>query len=123
MSREIQGNTAVSGNYPPLVGIRNKGNYVKGTVLSLGTTTNGNPAITLALIDLDGSTSVSEAKGVYREVDVAVGDAVQIIGSNKQLKEKLPQLKVGDITTITFKGKKPLKQGRSLNEYQVLVEE
>lgn len=122
MAREIQDST-ITGNFPPLVGIRSKGNYVKGKVLSLGTTTNGNPVVTLSLIDLDGSTSVSRSKGVYEEVEVAVGDTVQVIGSNKQLKEKLPQLKVGDITTITFKGKKPLKQGRSLNEYSVMVEE
>lgn len=120
MSREIQ-DTQVMGDFPPMVGIRTKGNYVKGKVLSLGTTNNGNPVISLALIDLDGSTSISEAKGIYKEVEVAVGDTVQVIGSNKQLKEKLPQLQVGNIVSITFKGKKALKQGRSLNEYQVLV--
>lgn len=122
MAREIA-DTVVMGDFPPMVGIRNKGNFVKGKVLALGTTTNGNPVISLALIDLDGSTSISKSKGVYEEVEVAVGDTVQVIGSNKQLKEKLPKLQVGDITTITFKGKKALKQGRSLNEYQVLVEE
>jgi hypothetical protein len=122
MAREIA-DTVVMGDFPPMVGIRTKGNYVKGKVLALGTTSNGNPVISLSLIDLDGSTSISKSKGVYEEVEVAVGDTVQVIGSNKQLKEKLPQLKVGDITTITFKGKKALKQGRSLNEYSVLVED
>lgn len=122
MVREIA-DTQIMGDFPPLVGIRTKGNFVKGKVLALGTTTNGNPVATLSLIDLDGSTSISKSKGVYEEVEVAVGDTVQVVGSNKQLKEKIPQLKVGDITTITFKGKKALKQGRSLNEYQVLVEE
>lgn len=122
MAREIA-DTIMTGDFPPMVGIRNKGNYVKGKVLSLGTTNNQNPVITLSLIDLDGSTSKSVSKGVYEEVEVAVGDTVQVIGSNKQLREKLPQLKVGDITTITFKGKKALKQGRSLNEYTVLVED
>lgn len=122
MSREIP-DSVTMGTFPPMIGIREKGNYVKGKVLALGTTTNGNPVITLSLLDLDGSTSISRSKGVYEEVEVAVGDAVQVIGSNKQLKEKLPQLKVGDITTITFKGKKSLKQGRSLNEYSVIVED
>lgn len=122
MSREISG-SAIVGTFPPMVGIREKGNFVKGNVVAIGTTTNGNPVVSLSLIDLDGSTSISKSKGVYEEVEVAVGDTVQVIGSNKQLKEKLPQLKVGDITTITFKGKKPLKQGRSLNEYSVVVEE
>lgn len=122
MAREIP-DSVVTGDFPPLVGIRGKGNFVKGKVLSLGTTTNGNPVVTLSLIDMDGSTSISKGKGVYEEVEVAVGDAVQVVGSNKQLKEKLPQLQVGDVTTITFKGKKALKQGRSLNEYQVMVED
>ena len=122
MAREIVDSIEM-GTFPPMVGIREKGNYVKGKVLSLGTTNNGNPVISLSLIDLDGSTSVSKSKGVYEEVEVAVGDTVQVIGSSKQLKEKLPQLKVGDITTITFKGKKALKQGRTLNEYRVEVEE
>lgn len=122
MAREIA-DKVVTGDFPPLVGIRGKGNFVKGKVVALGTTTNGNPVATLELIDMDGSTSISKGKGVYEEVEVAVGDQVQVVGSNKQLKEKLPQLQVGDITTITFKGKKALKQGRSLNEYQVLVEE
>lgn len=120
--REIQDST-MTGNFPPLVGIRSRGNYVKGKVLALGTTTNGNPVATLSLIDLEGSTSISKAKGIYEEVEVAVGDSVQVIGSNKQLKEKLPQLKVGDLATITFLGKKSLKGGRSLNEYKVVVEE
>lgn len=121
-TREIA-DTVMTGDFPPMVGIRTKGNYVKGKVLSLGTTNNGNPVVTISLIDLEGSTSISKSKGVYEEVEVAVGDAVQVIGSNKQLKEKLPQLKVGDIATITFKGKKALKQGRTLNEYRVEVEE
>lgn len=121
-TREIA-DTVMTGDFPPMVGIRTKGNYVKGTVLSLGTTNNGNPVVTISLLDLEGSTSISKSKGVYEEVEVAVGDTVQVIGSNKQLKEKLPQLKVGDITTITFKGKKALKQGRSLNEYKVEVDE
>lgn len=122
MSREIP-DSVVMTEFPPMVGIRVKGNYVKGKVLALGTTNNGNPVATLELIDLEGSTSISKSKGVYEEVEVAVGDPVQVIGSNKQLREKLPQLKVGDVTTITFKGKKALKQGRSLNEYRVEVEE
>lgn len=122
MSREIP-DAVMTGDFPPMVGIRGKGNFVKGKVLALGTTTNGNPVITLSLIDLEGSTSISKSKGVYEEVEVAVGDSVQVIGSNKQLREKLPQLQVGNITTITFKGKKALKQGRTLNEYTVLVED
>lgn len=121
MAREIQGNT-VTGNFPPLVGIREKGQYVKGKVLAKSVTSNGNPVVTLELMDLDGSTSISPSKGVYQEVDVAIGDAVQIIGSSKQLKDKLPQLEIGDITTITSGGKTKLQGGKTLNNYKVVVE-
>ncbi len=122
MAREIQGSSTVTGDFPPLVGIREKGQYVKGKVVAKATTANGNPAVTLELIDLDGSTSISPSKGVYQEVEVAVGDAVQIIGSSKQLKDKLPQLEIGDITTITSEGKKKLQGGKTLNQYKVTVE-
>lgn len=121
MAREIEGST-MTGNFPPLIGIKNKGNFVKGKVLAIGTTANNNPVVTMSLIDLEGSTTVSESKGVYKEVDVATGDAVQIIGSTKQLREKLPQLVVGDVVTISFVGKKALKQGRSMNEFKVIVD-
>jgi hypothetical protein len=121
MAREIQGSTA-TGNFPPLVGIREKNQFVKGKVIAKATTNNGNPAITLELIDLDGSTSISPSKGVYTEVEVAVGDAVQIIGSVKQLKDKLPQLEIGDVVTITSLGKKKISGGKTLGEYKVMVD-
>lgn len=122
MAREIQGST-VSGNFPPLVGIREAGQFVKGKVVAKALTSNGNPAITLELIDLKGSTSISQSKGVYVEVDVEAGAAVQIIGSSKQLKDKLPQLEIGDIVTITSEGKRKLANGKTLNQYRVVVEE
>jgi len=121
MAREIQGSTT-TGNFPPLVGIREKGQYVKGKVVGKASTANGNPAISLELIDLEGSTSISTAKGVYSEVEVSVGDVVQIIGSSKQLRDKLPQLEINDIVTITSEGKKKLQGGKSLNQYKVVVE-
>ena len=121
MAREIQGST-VSGNFPPMVGIRTAGNFVKGKVLAQGITAAGNPCVTLQLIDLEGTTTASVSKGVYQEVEVNVGDAVQLIGSVKQLKEKLPQLAIGDITTVKFLGKKKLAGGKSINEFSVVVE-
>lgn len=113
---------AVQGDFHPMVGLRNKGNFVKGKVEAIGETTNGNPVVTLTLIDLDGSTSKSVSKGVYEEVNVEEGDRVQVIGSAKQLKEKLPQLAVGEIATITFLGKEKLASGRSLNKFKVEAE-
>lgn len=121
MSREITGNT-VEGSFPPLIGIREKGQFVKGRVLALGQTANNNPTVTLELMDLDGSTSISPSKGVYQEIEVNVGAAVQIIGSSKQLRDKLPQLKVGDVVTVTSLGKKKLQGGKTLNEYRVIVD-
>lgn len=120
--RTIESPNRVTGTFPPLVSIRTIGNYVKGKVIATGVTTNGNPVVSLALIDLNGSTQQSVSKGVYTEVNVKEGDTVQLVGSNLQLKEKLPQLQIGDITTVTYTGKKKLKAGRSLNEYKVIVE-
>ncbi len=93
---------AVQGDFHPMVGLREIGQFVKGKVEEKGNTTAGNPFVTLSLIDLSGSTSKSISKGVYEEVEVAEGDLVQVIGSVKQLREKLPQLSIGDIVTITF---------------------
>ncbi len=120
MSRELHGSTA-TGDFPPMVGIRNKGQYVKGKVLAQGTTAGGNPVVTLSLIDLDGSTSKSVSKGVYEEVEVAQGDSVQVVGSVKDLRDKLPQLAIGDVVTITFIEKKKLPKGTK-NIFKVEVE-
>lgn len=122
MAREIEG-AAIVGDFPPMVGIRNKGNFVKGTVLALGTTSNKNPVVTLALIDLDGSTSISKSKGVYEEVEVAVGDAVQVIGSLTDLRDKLPKLTVGDVVTITYDSDKPSKKGNPKKIFKIVVED
>lgn len=120
MSRVIP--DAVQGDFAPMVGLRNKGNFVKGKVKAIGQTNNGNPAVTLTLIDMDGSTSVAKSKGVYEEVDVNPGDDVQVIGSLKQLREKLPQLAIGEIVTISYLEKVPLKGGKSLYKFKVEVE-
>lgn len=116
-------NTNGGTSFPPLVSIREKGNFVTGTVVEKGITANGNPTVTLTLKDLKGSTQKSVSKGVYAEVDVVEGDLVCVVGSSKQLKDKLPLLNVKDLVTITFKGKKSLKAGRSMNEFLVEIEE
>src|ERR1700693_2246259 len=120
MGRTIE--SAVTGNFPPLVGIREKGNFVKGKVQAKGFTTANNPFVTLELIDMEGTTSISTSKGVYEEKEVNVGDTVQVVGSVKQLKEKLPQVEVGEIVTITFLGKKKIAGGKTLNEFKVVVD-
>lgn len=121
MSRELQGSTKT--DYPPMVGLREVGNFVKGKVKAIDVTKNGNPVVTLSLIDTNASTTRSTAKGVYHEVEVGEGDDVQVVGSVLQLKEKLPQLAIGDIATVTFTGKKPLDGGRNLKEFKVIVED
>lgn len=121
MSKEIEG-AAITGNFPPMVSIRTKGNFVKGKVLAIGSTSNRNPVVTLSLIDLDGSTSISESKGVYKEVEVAVGDAVQLIGSLTDLKDKLPKLVVGDVVTVTYDSDKPSKKGSPKKIFKVIVD-
>ncbi len=123
MSREIP-DSVMSGNFPPMVGLREEGGFVKGKVTEMGSTNTGNPVISLSLLALEkATTSISESRGVYVEVDVELGDIVQLIGSTKQLKEKLPQLQVGDVVTITYKGKQALKSGRSLNKYNVVIDD
>lgn len=123
MAREIEG-AAIVGDFPPMVGIKDrKGMFVKGKVVAIGSTTNRNPVVTLALIDLDGSTSISKSKGVYEEVEVKVGDAVQVIGSLTDLKDKLPKLVVGDVVTITYKEDKPSKKGNPKKIFTVSVDD
>ena len=121
MAREIA-DTVMTGDFPPMVGLRTKGNYVKGKVLGISQTANGNPVATLELIDLEGTSSKSVSKGVYEEVEVGVGDSVQLVGNVKQLREKIPQLAINDIATVTFIGKKVLQGGKTLNQFKVEVE-
>lgn len=49
------------------------------------------------------------------------GKVVGIIGTYS-LNEDLPQIPVGSFTRITYGGKKPLKGGRTVNEYQIEFE-
>lgn len=113
---------AIQGEFFPMVGLRVKGNYVKGKVLGISQTANGNPVATLELIDLEGTSSKSVSKGVYEEVEVGVGDSVQLVGSVKQLREKIPQLAINDIATVTFIGKKLLQGGKTLNQFRVEID-
>jgi len=113
---------SVQTEFHPLVGLRQEGTYVEGIVKNIGTTANGNPVVTLALSDLEGTTSISAGKGKgYTEVDVKIGDLVQVIGSVKQLREKLPQLAVGESVRIAFDGQVKLTGGKKLYKYKVEV--
>jgi len=120
--REIAGSSPVLKEFHPLVGLREIGQYVKGKVLEHGVTTKSNPYVTLELIDLDGSTTKSVSKGVYAETEVAIGDTVQLIGTVKDLKDKLPQLPVGSIATITFEKTLKVSKG-TMKIFKVTVEE
>lgn len=122
MPREIAGTSISTGEFYPLVSIRNAGNYVKGKVLAKGETINKNPTVTLALIDLDGSTQTQVSKGRYQEIEVSVGDKVQVVGSVKDLREKLPQLEIGDIVTVAFVEKVKTSRGGSKNIFKVTVD-
>lgn len=112
----------VQGEFHPMVGLREIGNFVKGVVRGLGETSNGNPVVTLSLIDLDGSTSKSVAKGQYEEVNVAEGDLVQVIGSVRDLRDKLPQLAEGETVTITFEKEIKVPKGK-MKKFLVEIEE
>ena len=122
MARVIESPVQNPQNFHPLVGLRKIGQYVKGKVLELGSTANKNPVVVLDLIDLDGTTSKAVSKGVYQEVDVAIGDKVQMIGNLKDLNAKLPLLAIGDVVTITFTHEIPTKRGRAMKAFKVEVE-
>jgi hypothetical protein len=121
MAREIVAERQAK-DFLPLVGLREAGNYVKGKVLEFGKTTNNNLVVSLELVDLEGSTSKSISKGKYEEVAVNVGDKVQLICTSKQLQDKIPQTKVGEVITVTFQGKVRLQNGRSMNNFKVEVD-
>lgn len=120
MGREIPGAVTV-GDFHPMVGIRAKGNFVTGKVTAIGKTAGNNPVVTLKLADLDGTTAISKSKGVYEEVEVNVGDLVQVIGSLTDLRDKLPQLSIGDEVTITYTHDVPSGKGHAKKIFKVEV--
>lgn len=118
MGREITG-SSITGNFPPTVRLDEKGASIKGTVtdkriLPADQYGHTNTVVSLALIDLDekASTQISVSKGVYQEVEVNVGDIVDFVGRGTDLREKVPQLEIGDVVTITNNGESPKKVGR-----------
>lgn len=121
MGRRIDSPIANPQNYHPLVGLRNIGNFVKGKVTEKGETVNKNPVITLELIDLEGSTSKSVSKGVYAEVEVGVGDLVQLVGNLKDLKDKFPSIQLGDYVLIKYEKDIPTKRGRAMKGFAIDV--
>lgn len=123
MSRTIESPIQNPKDFYPMVGLRKHGQFVRGKVLEVGKTANDNPVVTLELIDLDGTTSKSVGKGKYEEVDVAVGDKVQLIGNLKDLKDKFPFLHKGDVATITYKSDLPTKRGKDMKIFEILVDD
>lgn len=124
MPTEIEGNPNSTIEYHPLVGIRTKpGEFVKGKLLEVAQTKNGNPVITLEIIDIDGITTKSISKGVYAEVDVKEGDKVQLVATVLDLKDKLPKLAayIGKVVTITFEKTQKLAKGTK-KLYKVVVD-
>ena len=115
MGRVIEGSPAVKTDFPPSVGLLEIGDFVKGKVVDSKVTKNGNPVLSLELIDLKGNTTKSVSKGVYAEVDVKIGDIVNVIGHVTDLKEKLPKVAVGEIVTILFEKTTKVKKGNMKN--------
>lgn len=126
MAREIITGT---GKFPPSVTLKEKGEYIKGKVLStrsLPVDAYGHirPCISLELIDMQGgSTQVFVAKGEYQEVEVSPGDVVDFVGRGTILRGKIPQLQIGDIVTITNDGLGKAAKGRKPPKlFKVMVE-
>lgn len=123
MSRVIPGKTSGPSKFFPMVGIgRRIGQFVKGKVIETGETKNKNVVVTLELQDLDGTTSSQAAKGVYQEVDVQAGDKVQLVANLTDLRDKLPEVHVGDLLTVTYKEDVPSGKGRPKKIFEVLVD-
>ncbi len=122
MGRTIQSTTVNTKEFNPLVGIREIGQYVKGKVLEIGITKKNNPVLTLELIDAEGSFKKNVSKDVYEEVVVDAGDKVQFIGNLTDLREKLPQLQIGDVVTIKYTHDVPSGKGRPKKVFLVEVE-
>lgn len=129
MSRTIAGSYTGSivrgenGKFPPMVGIgKIIGQFIRGRVLEIGTTKKGNTVISLALIDLNGSSAIQVSKDVYAEVEVNAGDTVQLVATLTDLKEKLPQLAVNDVVTVTYKSDVPSGRGKPKKIFEVLVD-
>lgn len=124
MGRTIAGkNDGERKPFPPMVGIgRIIGQFVKGRVIAKDNTKNGNFVVSLALIDLEGSTSKQVEKGKYEEVEVGAGDTVQLVANLTDLKEKLPQLELNDVVTVTYKTDVPSGRGKPKKIFEVLVD-
>ncbi len=127
MGREIT-STTMSGSFAPTVDISSKGDYVKGKVLKFRTLPKNkfghmNPSVTLGLIDLKGEVTASPGKGQKRvPVTVDEGSEVELIGSGRDLSDKIPQLQIGDVVTITNDGTKDTGKGNPLKLFKVVVE-
>lgn len=126
---EIKGTSTATGKFPPSVRLEKKGDFIKGKVVSsriLPADTYGhvNTVVSLELIDMEGgSTQISVAKGQYEEVAVAPGDILDFVGRGTDLREKIPQLKLNDIVTITHAGESPKVKGRNPKKlFKVLVD-
>lgn len=127
---EIKGTSTATGKFPPSVRLETKGDFIKGKVTSsrqLPADAYGhtNTVVSLELIDMNGgSTQISVAKGEYQEVAVAPGDILDFVGRGTDLREKIPQLQVGQIVTITYKGESPKVKGRNPKKlFSVVVED
>ena len=123
MGRIIPGKQLDSSKFFPMVGIGRKiGQFVKGKVTEKGVTKNNNVVVTLELVDLDGTTSIQASKGIYQEVDVNAGDKVQMVANFTDLRDKLPEVHVGDLLTVTYKEDVPSGKGRPKKIFEVLVD-
>jgi hypothetical protein len=123
MSRVIPGKPLDPSKFFPMIGIGRKiGQFVKGKVTETGVTKNKNVVVTLELIDMDGTTSIQAAKGVYQEVNVNQGDKLQLVANLTDLRDKLPDVQVGDVLTVTYKEDVPSGKGKPKKIFEVMVD-
>ncbi len=123
MGRVIAGKQLDPSKFLPMVSVgRSIGQYLKGKVIETGVTKNKNLVLTIELQELDGSTSKQVSKGVYQEVEVNEGDKVQLVATLTDLRDKLPQVQVGDVLTVKYVRDIPSGKGKPKKDFEVTVD-
>jgi len=126
MSKELTGNMGV---WPPKVSFNEKGQTFLGTLKKV---TEGEFGNQFFFNIIEGTASIGRPSGeknerghnIYKEVEVAEGDEVQMDGAS-QLKIKLEAANVGDKIKIVYNGYAPNKKpGKApFKDFKVTLED
>lgn len=117
MGREIKGR--LGKGFAPSVMLKEKiGNFLRGRFLGrrdFKASWGPSSAFVLELIDTNAPTKAAKV-----EVDVQVGEKVEVLGSTV-LNDLLDQVQLGEDVTITYKGEGPRTKGNPPHLFDVVV--